>query len=417
LRQEISSLFNDKLPKFCFIGVKTFTLHPMVYNVARQNFITSTAPELEQKHVANTKNFHENKSWYRKLSNFNEQSVLQQYRNAAGLANINKTLSEQEAASLLFRFNLGIDVSCILNSKVEVQQGDVEKEYWQPNVVSQVAHLQDHISRIVTSLSEQLTVTKGDVAGHTSKKLLMLHLEYVLKNHPFELHGYKNQIEGLFSLAKGYSSVYKDLEASKQLIDQVYEIQKSNAVDTEPLELARTLFEKAQYHISHEDYETAKTLLIEASDIYEAQRRKFGEYKKPIELGKVMGTLGAVYGSLGMKIESKETIERALMMQQSVPPDMSDEEKSKKFGRDFASTLIDLGHAYVSLGLPLYGKKILDLAITAQKNLNGEEHPEVVRGLTVLAMAHLMQGHNQESRKYRNEAGKLQASINKIPLY
>ena len=359
------------------------------------------------------KDFHENKSWYRRFSTFNEQSVLQQYRNSAGDGQVNKNMTQEEAASLMFRFNLGIDVSSVFQ-----QQDNIREEYWTPKSVEKVALLQDNLTRVVDSLCEQLNVTRSDLKGHTVKKLLIVHLEYILKNQPYELLGPKNQCKILFALAKGYTSVYKDTEASSQLIGQVLQMQRSMPDgNVDHLDIARTLGESANYRIDTEDYEGAKTLLIEASDIYEANRRKYGEYKHPVEYGKLLGVLGAVYGSLGMKVESKETIERALMMQQSVPPDMSDEEKSKKFGAEFSSTLIDLAHSYVSLGLPLYGKKIVDLALSAQKNLNGEDHPEVVRALTVLAMAHLMQGHNEESRKHRKEAAKIQATLKKSPLY
>ncbi|XP_066918282.1 uncharacterized protein [Clytia hemisphaerica] len=392
--------------------VNTFSLHPIVYNVARQHFMAKTLVDIEEKNVRENKDFHQNKSWYRKLSDFNEQTILQQYRNSAGHGEIKKMLSDEDANSLLFRFNLGIDVSCLFKEDENTSQDAC----WDGKPVEKVALLQDHLTRITDSLCEQMNVTKGDLNGHTVKKILMLHLEYILKNQPFELLGARNQSKILFALAKAYNSVYKDFDACKELIDQVLSMQQSLS-DTDPLDIARTLAEKAQYLINKEDYETAKTTLLEASDIYEAQRKKFGEYKFPIEYGKLLGMLGAVYGSLSMKIESKETIERALMMQQSIPPDMSDEEKSKKFGADFASILIDLAHAYVSLGLPLYGKKIVDLALTAQKNLNGEDHPEVVRALTVLAMAHLMQGHNEESKKHRKEAGKIQANLKKMPLY
>ena len=373
--------------------------------------MAQTLVDIEEKNVLENKDFYQNKSWYRKLSNFNEQAILQQYRNAAGHDEIKKVLSDEDANSLIFRFNLGIDVSCLFKDEEKGNQ-----DYWNGKPVEKVGLLQDHLTRITDSLCEQMNVTKGDINGHTVKKILMLHLEYILKNQPFELLGAKNQSKILFALAKAYNSVYKDFDACKELIDQVLAMQQSMP-DTDPLDIARTLAEKAQYFINKEDYENAKATLMEASDIYEAQRKKFGEYKFPIEYGKLLGMLGAVYGSLNMKIESKETIERALMMQQSIPPDMTDEEKSKKFGADFASTLIDLAHAYVSLGLPLYGKKIVDLALAAQKNLNGEDHPEVVRALTVLAMAHLMQGHNEESKKHRKEAGKIQANLKKMPLY
>ena len=155
--------------------MKAFSLHPLVYSVARQHFIASTLPDIEEKNLLENKDFHENKSWYRQFTTFNEQSVLQKYRNKAGFEVINKNLTEQEASSLLFRFNLGINVSSIIQN----DQPQQKEEYWSPKPVEKLALLQDNLTRVVDSLCDQLNVTRGDLSGHTSKKLLIVHLEYI----------------------------------------------------------------------------------------------------------------------------------------------------------------------------------------------------------------------------------------------
>lgn len=396
------------------LGVKAISMHPLVYNVARQHFL-STISEMEAKHLEESEARYNCLSWYRRmLSGFSEQACLQQHRNNAGHKTTSTNgIKEDSAKSIIFRYNLGIDVSDIFDKGLLKEK---PQPFLFPTATERLHYLQDHVTRVLTSLCDQIHVTKADLAGSCTKKSLMYHLEYILQNHPFELIGSENQLASLMTMAGGYMNVYKDSDRSKKLLDHVLELEKSSA-QTDPLDIAKTLTELAQHHNNRAELKEARALLEQASEMYEANRKKMGEYKRPMEYGKMLGVLGTVYGGLNMKVESKETIERALMMQQAVPPDTSDEDKSKKFGIEFASSLIDLGHAYVSLGLPLYGKKILDLALAAQKNLNGENHPEVVRAMTVLAIAHLLQGHNEESKKLRREAGKIQANINKIPLY
>lgn len=51
-----------------------------------------------------------------------------------------------------------------------------------------------------------------------------------------------------------------------------------------------------------------------------------------------------------------------------------------------------------------------------KKNIHGDEHPEVVRTLTVLGIAYTMQGNWTEARKMRKEAGKTQAKLDAKPL-
>jgi len=393
--------------------VKTISMHPLVYNAARQFFLSTTVPYMENEHLLADQLRHLNQSWYKRLSNFNEQACLHTLRSSIGHQPPSTGQpNEINPQPVLARYNLGINITSVYKFE---PFADKTEDFWILKDIDRYRYLQSHIERVATALCDDIAVTKSDVSGRSTKCALLSHLQYILNNHPNDLFGLPRQIESYQTVALLYKSLYSDFVRSLSLLEDTLQLQKSS--NANPLDIAKTISRIASVHQGKEEYNEARTLLEEASEYHEADRRKVGEYKESLEFGKLLGDLGVVYGALNMKIEAKEAIERSLMLKQVTPPDLSDEAKSKQYGADFSSSLTDLGHSYVSLGMPLYGKKILDLALAAQKNLLGEEHPEVVRTITILAVAHLMQGHNEESKKLRFEAGKLQASINALPTY
>jgi len=363
-------------------------------------------------------------SWYRKFSGFSDQACLHKFRTSDTSNNNNNTpitdpstktavVEVENPQDYVFRYNLGINISSVFNkSFIPINK----EEFWLPKDIDQFHYLQNHLSRVISSICSEIKVSKENVAGRSIKENSLQHLEYILNNQPAELIPSSKRIEALITVSKCYAKLYSKTNESKEILENVLQLQRSNAA-TNQLDIAKTMSSLAEIYNHLDDFETAKQLLEEAGELYEKDRRKNGEYKRSLEFGKLLGLLGVVYGSLSMKIESKETIERSLMLLQAAPPDLNDEAMSKQYGGEFASALTDLGHSYVSLGLPLYGKKILDLALSAHRNIHGENHSEVVRTLTVLGIAHLMQGHNEESKRLRTEAGKLQATISAIPNY
>ena len=385
-------------------------MHPIVYNAARQHFLSSTVHRMESAHLHESELLYKNQPWYKKLSGFSHQASLHLFRNSVGEFNGDVA----SAQSILDKYNFGVNVSSVFKKNHKHSNDEV---FWIPSDRELARYLQGHLSRTLSSINEEILVSKQDTEGKSSRKFLLSHLKYIIENQNMETIGRKTYIESLSSLASCSASINEDLEASKQMLQHVLDLQESSQ-EANSLDVAKTMTEIAKLHQSLQQFDEAKVLLDKAAQRYEADRRRFGEYKRPSEYGRLLGLLGLTYSALDMKKESKEFIERSLMMLQAVSPDLSDEAKSKQFGAEFASALTDLGHAYTSMGLPLYGKKILDLSLAALRNIHGtDNHPEVVRALTVLSIAHLMQGHNEESRKLRNEAGKIQAVINALPLY
>lgn len=390
--------------------MESYAMHPLIYAVARQHFISKTVPELEAKFMEEDEVRFEKQPWFKKMSNYDPKSSLIRYRNNQAKVD---SIPPQAPSFVEFYNNALINVS-----KIFEDQGLKfdESNFRFLNAEDKLQYLQGHLDRIVHSLSEQVRVSKQTVSGKMVMKYLDIHGEYIQLNHPMETTGLRSRITGMLMSAKFASNVENDVDTAILNIQEALKLQKEHYGD-ENTEIASILSQLAALYNSKEDSENAKQNLEEAIEIYEAQRRKDGEYKRPLELGKALGSLGVIYGTLGDRVKSKELIERGLMLQQTGAPDLSDEAQSKHFGGEFASALTDLGHAYVSLGMPLYGKKILNLSLMAHKNIHGEKHPEVVRTMTVLSIAHLMEGHNEESRKLRKEAGKVQSQINALPFY
>ena len=393
-----------------FPEVESYAMHPLIYAVARQHFLSRSVPQVEASFLHKDEERFNKQPWFKKMSKYDPKTSLFQYRNGMSKEEVDSAQAVQLAQ--LYN-NALIDVSCAL--KEPSLQFD-DSDYRFLNAETKVKHLQCHLNRIIGSLSEEVRVSKQTISGKTATKYLSIHADYLRENHPPETFGTAAMINGMLTAAKIKSNFENNLDSAIADIEQALQLIRASGPENS-LERASILCQLAAMYNSREDHENAKNTLEEAIEIYESQRRKDGEYKRPLELGKALGALGVIKGTLGDRAKSKELIERGLMLQQTGAPDLADEAQSKHFGGEFASSLTDLGHAYVSLGMPLYGKKILDLSLMAHKNIHGEKHPEVIRTLTVLSVAHLMQGHNEESKKLRKEAGKLQAQLNALPMY
>ena len=401
-----------ELPLFFFISadVESYSMHPLIYAVARQHFLSSSVPNVENTFLMEDEIKFNQQAWFKKLSNYEPKANLIRFRNDHATT----AVKPEDAAPLVNGYNNAlINVGSILsNDALNFEKSSfrfLENE-------DKVKYLQHHLNRIIQSISEEVTLSKQTVAGKTIMKYLEMHRDYLDVVYPVEISGIKGKINSKATSAKVASNIDNDTDKAIAAVQDALQMLR----DSDPgnsIEIAGVLCQLAALYNSKEDHENGMKYLEEAVDLYESQRRKDGEYKRPLEFGKALGALGVIKGTLRERVKSKELIERGLMLQQTGAPDIADEAQSKHFGGEFASALVDLGHAYVSLGMPLYGRKILDLALMAHKNIHGEKHPEVVRTLNILSIAHLMQGHNEESRRLRKEAGKIQLQIDSLPLY
>ena len=385
-------------------------MHPLIYAVARQYFLSNSVSELESVFLKKDKIKFSRQAWFKKLSNYEPRTNLIRYRNEHAKVVVNS----QDSSSLVSSYNNGlINVSSVLrNPELDFE----ESNFKFIGCNDKVKYLQSHLDRIIQSFGTEMRLSKQTVPGKTIMKYLDIHGDYMHSSFPVEMMGVKGKITCKLIFAKQASDIDGDSDRAMSELQDALQVVKDNDPENY-IEIASLLCQLAALSCSKEEHNNGMKYLENAVELYESQRRRDGEYRRPLEVGKALGALGVIKGTLGDRVKSKELIERGLMLQQTGAPDLADESQSKHFGGEFASALIDLGHAYVSLGMPLYGRKILDLALMAQRNIHGEKHPEVVRAINLLSVAHLMQGHNEESRRLRREAGKLQSQIDNLPLY
>jgi len=390
--------------------VQAYSMHPLIYAVARQYFLSNSVSELESAFLKGDEIQFNRQAWFKKLSNYEPRSNLIRYRNEHAKMVVNA----KDSSLLVNSYNNGlINVSSVLrNPKLNFE----ESNFRSIACSDKVKYLQSHLDRIIQSLDTEMRLSKQTVPGKTTMKYVDIHGDYILSSFPVEMMGIKGKITCKRISAKQASDIDGDSDRAISELQDAHQMVKDNDPENY-VEIASLLCQLAALSNSKGETENGMKYLENAVELYESQRRRDGEYKQPLEFGKALGALGVIKGTLGDRVKSKELIERGLMLQQTGAPDLADESQSKHFGGEFASSLVDLGHAYVSLGMPLYGRKILELALMAHRNIHGEKHPEVVRAINLLSVAHLMQGHNEESRRLRREAGKIQSQIDELPLY
>ena len=397
--------------------METVVVSPVVHSVFQQLFLSKTMHHLEAEYLAKAEDKHNASSWFRRLWSFDPQRTLQEYRNSLGEVTRNEMLmhaSRNEAVThqdqaVLPSFS-GPDVSHLL----EENKLEIKEEFRKIKPQDAIRHCQQHTARILKTINGVTSVCGQDNQTRTLARLIKPHLDHILDASTSKSLGPKSRAHAISAVASIDSS-FGNLESSRGLLEDVLRIETELYGDSS-LEVASTLTRLADVYSSLDDLPKCRELLERALHIYESQRKKFGEYKQPLDYARTLSALGATYGNLGFKDRSRDYIERAFSFMQSAAPTSNDEVETRRFTSDVASTLTDLGHAYLSLGETTSARRFLDMALNGHKNIHGDEHPEVVRTLTVLGIAYTMQGNWPEARKVRKEAGKLQAKLDAKPL-
>ena len=368
--------------------------------------------QLESEYLVQAEEKHNKSSWFRRLWSFDAQRSLQEYRNSLGevsqeeAVNMHENLPDSE----LLAHHSGPNVSSLLQES----ESEITEQFRKIKTGDAVRHCQQHTARILKTINGVASVCSQDNQTRTLARLLKPHLDHILAAGTSKSLGPKSRAHAISAVA-AIDTSFGNLESSKGLLEDVLAIETQLYGDSS-LEVASTLTRLADVCSSLDDAQRCRELLERAIQIYESQRRKFGEYKQPLEYARTLSALGATYGGLGFKERSRDYIERAFSFMQSAAPISPDEVETRRFTSDVASTLTDLGHAYLSLGETTQARRFLDMALNGQKNIHGDEHPEVVRTLKVLGIAYTMQGNWTEARKMRKEAGKIQAKLDAKPL-
>lgn len=400
------------------VGVETVVVSPVMYTVFQQLFQCLIMHKLEAQYLQKAEEKHNTSSWLRRLWRFDPQRTLQEYRNSLGEVSqvemftnhyLNVSRHEDERREEISQHLALLDVRGVLKDELELKE-----EFRKIKSQDEVRHCQQHVARILKTFNEVASVCGQDNQTRTLVRLIKPHLDHILGSRTSRTLGPKSHAHAISAMAAIDSSLGK-LDSSKMLLEEVLKIE-TDLYGESSLEVASTLTRLADVFSSLDDLPKCRELLERSLQIYESQRRKFGEYKQPLSYARTLSSLGATYGSLGFKERSRDYIERAFSFLQSGAPINPNEVETRRFMNDVASTLTDLGHAYLSLGETTTARRYLDMALNGHKNIYGDEHPEVVRTLTVLGIAYTMQGNWPEAKKVRKEAAKLQAKLDAKPF-
>lgn len=354
---------------------------------------------LEQQHLLLAERKHQQKSYFGRLRSFDPQSSITEYRRSLG-----DIASLEVGGGKNFDFVFEKPRLCV-DSILRSSDGDdvsSESQSWHT-----FAHSQEHLSRVVNSLGNHYRIAGGDGKVLVARALLLPHLKALLKEGKLTA---ASKTRVYRTMASIYSEVLGDGAASKGLLNEAYAV-TTERYGEESLEIAEILTEQAELCSTREEYGQSKQLLERAIEIYQKNIKSTQTNKQPFQYGKSLVALGVTCNSLGETSRSKDLLERGLMELQNAAPGDPQAKENKWFAAEISSAVTNLGHAYLSLGKINQGRKLLELALIGHQNVHGDVHHEVMRTLTTLSIAHAMQGNSRESKRLRNEAGKIKKKL------
>ena len=360
---------------------------------------------MEQQHLVLAERKHQSKSYFGRLRSFDSQSAIAEYRNSLGDISSLKS-SEGDGDK---RSDFG-QTQSLVGNMLHTQHDSLSENQNQYTEV----HLQEHFGRVVNTLSNHYRIAGGDSSVLVSRAMLLPHLEGLLKERSLTAAS-KAQVYRI--MANIHSDVSGDYATGMQLLNKAYTVIKERYGE-DCLQIAEILTEQAELCSTTEQLDQSKALLERAVDIYQKSIKTSQTNKQPFEYGKALVALGVTCGSLGETSRSKELLEKGLMELQTAAPGDPHAKENKWFAAEISSAVTNLGHAYLSLGKISQGRKLLELALIGHQNVHGDMHNEVIRTLTTLSIAYAMQGNSQESKKLRNEAGKIKKKLDtNAPLF
>ena len=381
------------------------TVHPIVHSVLGQVFMNVTIPLLERQHLLLAERKHQQKSYFGRLRSFDPQSSITEYRKGLG-DNVSSKVGEDVGDEKFGSGKLQSCIDSILRAK-DTDDNPNESQYL-------LAHLQEHLSRVVNSLNNHYRIAGGDSSVLVARSMLLPHLEAILQQRSLTAAS-KAQVYS--TMANIHSEVFADHATGMRLLNNAYTVTKERYGD-DSLEIAAILTAQAELCSTTEQLDQSKQLLERAVQIYQKNIKSSQTNKQPFQYGKALVALGVTCSSLGETSRSKDLLEKGLMELQNAAPHDPHAKENKWFAAEISSAVTNLGHAYLSLGKVNQGRKLLELALIGHQNVHGEAHNEVMRTLTTLSIAHAMQGNSQESKRLRNEAGKIKKKLDtKAPLF
>ena len=374
------------------MAVELVSVHPAAREQLSRLFASNTAPKLDRDSLAKASDNFNRTAWFRHYRTFDPARALEKYR---------RTLPGLSAPGVKTPDEFK-------KSPPAVTVATGTKPLSSTMSYSEYQHLVSHYHRVATSLEAQLRVAGGDIGDLLLKKHLQAHFKAVGQ---FPLTSEYDKLLCSYGLTAIEAALMSDYRTALQKYDSLLQEQKTLYGSQHPV-VARTLTDIADLKFSTDNTSGSREVLESALNIYERLPQTTKE-ERFLEVGLALSSLGIICSSLGEKEKSKDLLEGALAVYQTVPPDGKVSTKQRRL---VASTLTDVAHAYLSLGDINSAKKHIDLSIMAHRNLYLDPHPETVRTLNVMSTVYALLGDKPESRRLRLEAGKIQHQLDSQPL-
>ena len=362
--------------------IKLLHVHPSASDYIRNNFVSFTISHLEEVELIRAKATWDRTTWFKRFRTYDPNNSLSSFLSSLpGVKDGGAYTQEQ--------YN---------------QQGTSLVSY------REYIHAVSHYHRIAQTVSKELRYLGKDNEDSLMKKYLLPHIEYIISTHQHRLTD-KDALCFETALVNVHSVLSN---ASYESLLQQYESLLTAHVSThgqQHILTANILTSLGELYYHKADYDKAFNVLKQAINIHEGIIPRLKTQECSVDHASSLSLLGLVYAGIGNKRLCVKYLEQSMVMYQSIP---SDGDITKSQRKVVATTITDLGHAYVMLGDVISAKKYLDLAIIAQRGIHGDVHPEVVRTLNVQTIVYTLMGDNSESRHLGREAGEIQKELSLI---
>ena len=382
-------------------GVELYSFSPGLKDHIDNHFVTYTAPKIEKEYLLTEEQHWNESAWFRRFRSFDPQSSLSSFHRSLP----------------------GLESSNVQGEK------EWDTKPLSPHIksYSDYIHNISHNHRFLSALQNELKYLSRDPSDIALRRYLRPHLLLLSSNEGVLSKQDRLRTEAcLLSIDSALSSdktIY--INKYNDLVQGMKEVFGSR-----DYAIASVLTSLAELHYYNGHYKKAEDLLVTAVGMYESSPSKRSplsslssssfpttftpsslSFSDSMDYAFSLATLGLVLASLEERVKCRDTLEKALGLFQTLP---SNGEVPKKQRRLVATTVTDLGHAYISTGDLISAKRYLDLASVAQRGIHGDDHPEVVRTLNVLSIVHVLLGDDEKSRELRREAGKIQQRLQQI---
>ena len=365
-------------------GLELLCLHPSVVGSIEGHFLGYTVLKLEESHLRAAREQFNKGGWFKQFRNFNEEHTLASYlKSLPGLSG-GGVLTEEK-----FKALDGSPISSTASAGLSY---------------SQYLHTVSHYHRVSSTLTNELKYISRDAEDLLLCRYLQPHLSILLH---FPLLPTNDQLRCHCSLISIDAAFSPDSETIYNRYSSIVEAEK-DSIGSASVEVANTLTRMAEIKYYRGEYEAAEQLLQSVLQIHKQTPDHKRKAEQSIDFAVTMSTLGLVYSALGKKQQSKDCLETSLNLYQAIP---ADGEVSRKQRKLVATTVTDLGHAYISLGDVAMAKRYLELALTAHRNIHTGTHPEIARTLSVSSVVYALMGDSAESKRLSKEAQSAEGAV------